>query len=115
MVDSENYCVVSKVLGFQKFDVDSHTGTNIRNWTLKVLARFGLATSDCIIFTMDGAANNKTAFEGDNSSLETQVCVAHGLQCCTKVAVGETGAATKDTADAKHFQLGRSNRVKAET
>ena len=36
-VDTEAGGVISEVIGFQKFDVNSHTGDNIRKWITKIL------------------------------------------------------------------------------
>ncbi len=37
IVDTEAGGVISEVIGFQKFDVNSHTGDNIRKWITKIL------------------------------------------------------------------------------
>lgn len=80
MVDPDTYEMVSEVIGFECFDVDSHTGDNIRKWVYSILRQFGMTLKDIILMTMDGATNNVKAFK-DEAGLDTQICVDYGLQC----------------------------------
>lgn len=88
IVDIESGGVISEVIGFQKFDVNSHTGENIRKWIIKILKRYELTSDDVMLMTADGASNNVKALA--HTDYDFQICIDHGLQNALKAALGFT-------------------------
>lgn len=86
--------VRSVLLDFSAFPYTTHNGSNIAQWIVNVLAKYGLKLSDIRTVVPDGASNGLKALKTLHVPFE--VCYAHNLARCLEIAFGRGSKVTQN-------------------